>query len=146
MTRPPNSLLVYMDGLKTRDVTMIGRSLTDAVRFVTPVRTMNKSEILAFLSALYDGFPDWNYDNDPPESVSDGHWRVKWRQGGIHTRTLALPGFPAVPATNRNVHIPQQFFNYRIGEQGIDEIRPDPITGGAPGGIFQQIGVALPPL
>ena len=57
-----------------------------------------------------------------------------------------MPGFDAVPATGRMVAIPEHDFFYRVADDLIVEIRPDPVPGGAPRGIFEQIGVALPPL
>ena len=143
---PPAALLLYMDGLRKHDIEIIGRSLADTLRFVTPVRWMDKAQTLAFLTALYAGFPDWHYDNDPPELQADASWGVRWRQGGTHTQTLALPGFAPVPATDRQVAIPEHYFYYKVSEGGLIEIRPDPVPGGAPRGIFEQIGVALPPL
>ncbi len=146
MTEIPSALTDYMDGLRSHDVAKIGRTFSDGLKFVTPARSMAKAETLAFLTALYRGFPDWHYDNDPPDSLGDGAWRVKWRQGGTHRETLALPGFPAVPATQREVAIPAHYFYYRVENNWMVEIRPDPVPGGAPRGIFEQIGVALPPL
>lgn len=143
---PPATLLAYMDGLRVHDVTAIANALADTLRFVTPRRTMNKAETLAFLTALYAGFPDWHYDNDAPVLAADGSWAVRWRQGGTHSATLAFPGFPPVPATGRRVTIPEHDFHYRVGADGLVEIRPDPVPGGAPRGIFEQIGVAMPPL
>jgi hypothetical protein len=107
---------------------------------------MDKPMILEFLAALYRGFPDWNYDHDKPELLEDGSFAVLWRQGGTHTGTLSFPGFDAVEATGKSVRIPPHHFFYRVGEAGLTEIRPDPIPGGAPRGIFEQIGVELPPL
>jgi len=49
-----------------------------------------------------------------------------------------------VPATGKKVTIPEQFFFYRVRGDQIVEIRPDPIAGGAPKGIFEQIGVEWP--
>jgi hypothetical protein len=146
MAAPPLALLAYMEGLRTHDIRRIGAALADTLRFVTPVRTMDKAETLAFLTALYDGFPDWHYDHDPIEPRPDGSWGVRWQQGGTHSRTLALPGFPPVAATHRPVLIPEHYFYYRVSGDGLIEIRPDPVPGGAPRGIFEQIGVALPPL
>lgn len=143
---PPLALLAYMEGLRTHDIGCIGDALADTVRFVTPVRSMDKAQTLAFLAALYAGFPDWSYENDPPVLHADGSWAVRWRQGGTHTGTLSFPGFPPVPPTGRRVVIPEHDFHYRIAETGLIEIRPDPVPGGAPRGIFEQIGVALPPL
>lgn len=142
----PQALVDYMRGLATHDVELIGSTFDPEIRFVTPARTMEKEAILAFLAALYRGFPDWSYDHDPPVFQGDGSIGVKWRQGGCHTGTLEFPGFDAYAATGRSVKIPEHYFYYRVGEAGLTEIRPDPIPGGAPRGIFEQIGVALPPL
>jgi hypothetical protein len=51
-----------------------------------------------------------------------------------------------VPASDREVTIPEHYFYYRVENNMMVEIRPDPVPGGAPRGIFEQIGVALPPL
>ena len=140
------SLNAYVAGLKAHDVAAIGASLAEEVRFVTPVKTMAKPAILEFLSALYAGFPNWSYDHDEPVRRDEGSYSILWRQGGTHTAKLDLPGFAAVPATGKKVVIPEQHFFYRIGPEGLTEIRPDPIPGGAPRGIFEQIGVEQPPL
>ena len=142
----PSGLMQYMAGLKAHDVEMIGASLAEDVQFVTPAKTMDKPMILEFLAALYHGFPDWNYDHDKPELLEDGSFAVLWRQGGTHTGTLSFPDFDAVEATGKSVRIPPHHFFYRVGEAGLTEIRPDPIPGGAPRGIFEQIGVELPPV
>ncbi|MDG2124758.1 MAG: nuclear transport factor 2 family protein [Verrucomicrobiales bacterium] len=136
----------YITGLKTHDIPLIASTLADDLRFVTPARSMTKPETLEFLTALYRAFPDWHYDHDPPTLQPDGSIAVTWRQGGSHTATLEFPGFDPVPATGKTVTIPPHPFFYHIDETHLTEIRPDPIPGGAPRGIFQQIGVKLPPL
>ena len=140
------ALAAYVAGLKAHDVASIGASLAEEVRFVTPVKTMKKSSILEFLAALYAGFPNWSYDHDEPVRRDEGSYSILWRQSGTHSAKLDLPGFAAVSATGKKVIIPEQRFFYRIGSEGLTEIRPDPIPGGAPRGIFEQIGVEQPPL
>ena len=142
----PSPLALYMEGLRSHDLSKIEGSFAGDVRFVTPTRTMESSEILSFLAALYRGFPDWTYDNDPPVLTDKGAIGVKWRQGGTHTGALAFPGFDSYPATGRKVTIPEHFFYYLVDDLGLHEIRPDPVPGGAPRGIFEQIGVEQPPL
>ena len=149
MTAPveiPPPLALYMEGLRSHDLAKIEDSFAGDIRFVTPTRTMGSGEILSFLTALYRGFPDWTYDNDPPVLAGNGAIGVKWRQGGTHTATLAFPGFDSYPATNRKVTIPEHFFYYLVDDLGLHEIRPDPVPGGAPRGSFEQIGVEHPPL
>ena len=145
MNEIPPALQTYITGLKAHDVDLIG-SFADDIVFVTPAKTMERDEILAFLTALYRGFPDWSYDHDPPVIRDDGMIGVLWRQGGTHTATLEFPGFDAYPATGCPVTIPEHYFHYRVDEAGLHEIRPDPVPGGAPRGIFEQIGVEVPPL
>ena len=140
------ALAAYVAGLKAHDVAAIDASLAEEVRFVTPVKTMKKSSILEFLAALYAGFPNWSYDHDEPVRRDEGSYSILWRQSGTHSAKLDLPGFAAVSATGKKVIIPEQRFFYRIGSEGLTEIRPDPIPGGAPRGIFEQIGVEQPPL
>ncbi|HZP93640.1 MAG TPA: hypothetical protein VFB20_12275, partial [Burkholderiales bacterium] len=67
-------------------------------------------------------------------------------QGGTHTGVFALPGLDPVAPTGRSVRIPEQYFFYKVAGGKLIEIRPDPVPGGAPRGILEQIGVELPPL
>ncbi len=142
----PLVISAYIEGLKAHDVDKIATTVSDDLVFVAATRTIGKTQFLEFLRALYAGFPDWRYDHDPPELRADGTIAVKWRQSGTHTETLALPGFDAVPPTGKTVQIPEHFFLYKVVAEEIVEIRPDPVPGGAPRGIFEQIGVTLPPL
>ena len=78
MSEPiPTALTDYMRGLATHDIALIGSTFSDEIRFVTPAKTMEKEQILAFLSALYRGFPDWTYDHDPPVFREDGSQRIR---------------------------------------------------------------------
>src|SRR5262249_12088087 len=110
-----------------------------------PARTLDKDQFLQLLEALYAGFPDWHYDHDEPE-WREGVIAVRWRQGGTHTGTFTLPGLAPIAATFKRVLIPEHYFFYRVRDEKIVEIRPEPIPGGAPRGILEQLGVALPPL
>jgi predicted ester cyclase len=145
MTGIPAVLHSYIDGLKAHDVDRIAGTVSDDLAFVTPARTLNKEQFLRMLRALYAGFPDWRYDHDEPEIRGDVI-AVRWRQGGTHTGTFAFPGLEPIPATGKAVQIPEHHFFYRVRGGVLVEIRPEPVTGGAPRGILEQIGVELPPL
>jgi len=142
----PDALSKYIEGLKAHDVKQIGFTLADSIQFVTPARTMGKDEILAFLAALYSGFPDWRYEHESPKRLKNGSYAVKWKQGGTHTGHIEFPGYDGVPPTGKTVVIPEHSFFYKVINNELVEIRPDPIPGGAPRGIFEQIGVEIPPL
>jgi predicted ester cyclase len=143
MTAIPTVLESYIEGLKAHDVDRIAATVSDDLAFVTPARTLDKRQFLAMLRALYAGFPDWHYDHDEPERRGDVI-AVKWRQGGTHTGTFAWPGLEPVPATGRAVRIPEHFFFYRVRGDVLVEIRPEPVPGGAPLGILEQIGGERP--
>ena len=135
----------YIKGLKTHDVEKIAGTVSDDLNFVSTGRTLNKEQFLDMLRAFYAAFPDWTYDHESPELDND-LISIRWRQGGTHTGALALPGLDPIPATGRTVKIPEQRFFYTIRDERIVTIRPDPIPGGAPKGILEQIGVTAPPL
>jgi predicted ester cyclase len=142
MTSIPPVLFTYIDGLKGHHVNKIASTVADDLRLITPTATLNKEHFLNFLRALYTAFPDWQYDHDEPEARGE-EIAVKSRQGGTHTGAFALPGVAIVAATGMKVTIPEQFFYYRVSEDQIVQIRPEPIPGGAPQGILEQIGVKL---
>ena len=142
---PPPVLLRYVEGLKRHDVDLVASTVADDLVFIAATRMLDKPTFLGMLRALYTGFPDWNYAYDGVE-LNDGVYAIKWRQGGTHTGTWNLAGMAPIPATGKPVRIPEHYFFYRIRGEQIVEIRPDPVPGGAPRGILEQIGVAAPPL
>jgi predicted ester cyclase len=145
MIEIPAVLRTYSDGLKARDVERIAGTVADDLALVLPARTLGKEQFLAMLRAVYAAFPDWHYEQFAPEMHGDVI-AIKWRQGGTHHGTFALAGLAPGPVTGRTVQIPWHYFFYRVpGEQNV-EIRPEPVPGGAPRGILEQIGVAAPPL
>ena len=141
----PSVLNHYIEGLKAHDVARIGETVSEDLAFVTPERTLSRTQFLEMLRAIYNGFPDWSYEHDPPEVRGDAI-AIRWRQGGTHQGTFAWPGIPPVSPTGRSVTIPPHFFFYKIRENLIVEIRPEPVEGGAPWGILQQIGINRPGL
>lgn len=141
----PAVLLRYIEGLKTHDVERIVGTTSPDLRFIAATRVLTQAQFRAMISALYAGFPDWRYDHDPVE-VHGERYAVKWRQGGTHTGVWAMPGMDPIPPTGKAVRIPEHYFHYRVSGDFITEIHPEPIPGGAPRGILEQIGVVLPPL
>jgi predicted ester cyclase len=141
----PAVLLRYVDGLQTHDVDKIAGTVAEDLVFISATRRLDKPQFLAMLRALYTGFPDWSYAYDGVE-LNDGVYAINWRQGGTHTGTWSLAGMAPIPPTGKPVRIPEHYFFYRIRGDQIVEIRPDPVPGGAPRGILEQIGVAVPPL
>ena len=145
MTDVPSAIWNYVEGLETHDVGKVACTVSDDLAFISSGRTLDKSQFLDMLRALYVAFPDWGYDHSDPE-VSGDVIAIKWRQRGTHLGTLVMSGIDPIEATGQTVNIPEQYFFYRVIDEQIVEIRPDPISGGAPRGILEQIGVETPPL
>jgi predicted ester cyclase len=143
MPELPTVLHSYFDGLKTHDVEKIGRAVADDLAFVSPGRTLTKDQFLAMLRSIYAGFPNWHYECDAPEFRQEVI-AVKFRQGGSHTGTFALPGLPPIAPTGKIIKIPEHYFFYKLRGAHIIEIRPEPVAGGAPRGILEQLGVTAP--
>ena len=123
----------------------VADTVADDLVVVLPARTLSKGQFLAMLRALYVAFPDWRYEQHAPEMHGEV-FAIKWRQGGTHSATFALAGLAPVPATGKTVQIPWHYFFYRVRGEQIVEIRPEPVPGGSPGGILEQIGVTVSPL
>lgn len=140
MTDVPPVLRTYIDGLKTHDLHRVASAVSEDLAFVSPARTLDKSQFLDMLKALYAAFPDWHYEQAAPEMREEGI-AIKWRQGGTHTGTFAMTGLDPVHATGRVVTIDEQYFFYKVRDDQIIEIRPDPVPGGAPHAILTQIGI-----
>ena len=119
-----------MDGLKAHDVEQIASTFANEIRFVTPAKSMRSEEILAFLAALYRGFPDWAYENEAAEAIRQWMLGSSLEAGRTHTGRLEFAGFPGVDPTGRKVEIPEHDFFYRLEHGKLIEIRPDPIPGG----------------
>jgi hypothetical protein len=144
-TTPP-VLLDYVEGLKTHDIARIAGTVAEDLLFISATRILDKAQFLKMLTALYAGFPDWTYEYNVIEDRGQGNYAIKWRQGGTHRGTWAMPGMDPIPPTGRSVRIAPHYFYYRIVKDKLAIIFPEPILGGAPRGILEQIGVALPPL
>jgi hypothetical protein len=146
MAAMPGVLLDYVEGLKNHDVHRIANTVAQDLLFISATRVLDKTQFLKMLTALYAGFPDWHYAYDEIEDRGQGNYAIKWRQGGTHTGTWAMPGTEPIPPTGRKVVIPPHYFFYRVAGDKLTMIFPEPFRGGAPRGILEQIGVELPPL
>lgn len=143
MNELPAVLARYIEGLKAHDLDAIARTVAGDVAFVTLPDTLTKAQFLDMLRALYTGFPDWHYEHDDPEFRGDVI-AVNYRQGGTHTGTFAMPGLAPIKASGKVVRIPEHYFFYKLRGHEIVEIRPEPVPGGAPLGILEQLGASWP--
>jgi len=147
MNRPiPRVLSEYVAGLATHDVDRIATTVSDDLLFISATRVLGKQPFLDMLNALYTGFPDWHYAYDEIEDRGQGNYAIKWRQGGTHSGTWSMPGMNPIAATGKRVRIQPHYFFYRVASEQLVLIFPEPVIGGAPRGILEQICTETPPL
>ena len=139
-------LMEYVKGLETHDVDKVATTVSDELLFISATRILGKADFLAMLNALYTAFPDWHYEYDGVEDRGQDNFAIKWRQSGTHTGAWALPGMESIAPTQKRVKIPPHYFYYRVVDSKLKIIFPEPIVGGAPRGILEQIGVTVPNL
>jgi hypothetical protein len=145
-TPAPQVLLDYVEALKNHDVDQVASTVVEDLHFISATRILGKRQFLDMLGALYTGFPDWTYEFDGIEDRGQGNYAIKWHQGGTHTGVWAMPGMNPLEATGKRVKIPPHYFYYRVSNDKLSIIFPEPVSGGAPRGILEQIGAEVPPL
>lgn len=144
--RIPEALSSYVNALRDHDVDGVANTVADNVLFISATRFLDKSQFLAMLRALYTAFPDWKYEHDCIEVRGEGNYAIKWRQSGTHTGIWTMPGMKPIAPTGKRVQIVPHYFFYRIAGGLLVLIFPEPVLGGAPRGILEQIGVDSPDL
>ncbi len=108
MAKPiPRVLLTYIEGLKTHDIQKIESTVSEDLRFISATRILDKQQALKMLTALYSGFPDWNYAYDGIEDRGQGNYAIKWRQGGTHTGDMGHAGNGSDPAHGQEGQYPR---------------------------------------
>ena len=142
----PQVFLDYVSSLVDHDTRGVAATLADNMMFISATRILDKQQFVGMLNALYAGFPDWNHGYEEIENRGEGNYAIKWRQSGTHTGTWSMPGMEPIAPTSKRVQIPPQYFFYRVASNKLVLIFTEPMVGGAPRGILEQIGVEAPPL
>jgi predicted ester cyclase len=98
-----------------------------------------KAAFLAQIDAILQAFPDWKY-NILALSTKDDQVAVDVRLTATHNKTLNLPGMPPVPATGRQVSVPDRFV-FTIRDSKISMLTIDSPEGGGAAEMMRQIGL-----
>lgn len=104
---------------------------------------VGKREFLGLMHIIHAAMPDFAFNISSTEEAGEAVV-VRTHITGTHTGTLALPGMPPVPATGKQVKLPEEvqtgvFKNGQLQTLTTDG-KPD---GGIPG-MLAQLGVLLP--
>lgn len=143
------AVLRHLKALDYRDVKDAADWLHDDLVFHTSIKPLNKEETLDLFDSIFDAFPDWEILHDDLVLSADGsHVHVHLQMKGTHTNTLILnmPGMKPIAATNKKVVLPRQKFTYRVVDDKVLDIVPEPMPEGGLFNILKQIDAKTPAL
>ena len=142
------TMKAFSAALEARDFEKAASYLSDDFVFSGPVpQSIGKQEFLAIQSAFSNAFEDWSFNSH--DEVEQGEKAVAAVQiTGTHTRDLVLPmpGMPTIPATHKEVSLPEEHLEFTFKGDMIASLTSDNVPGGGVPGVLQQIGIELPPM
>jgi predicted ester cyclase len=143
---PRFAVLRHLKALQNRDIKDAADWLADDVLFHSSVKTLNKNETLDLFDSIFDAFPDWDIAYGDL-IIENDLVQVPLHMKGTHTNTLmlAIPGMKPIAATSNSVVLPKQIFRYRVMDDKIIEVLPEPKPESGLFAILKQIGAKLPP-
>jgi len=143
------AVLSHLKALDYRDIKNAGEWLHEDIVFHTSIKPLNKEETLDLFDSIFDAFPDWEVLHDDLLLDADGeHVHVNIQMKGTHTNTLILnmPGMKPIGATQKKVALPKQKFTYRVVDDRVVDIVPEPMPEGGLFHLLKQIEAKMPPL
>ncbi|MEJ2635584.1 MAG: ester cyclase [Calditrichia bacterium] len=102
-------------------------------------------EFLNVHRALSSGLPDFRFNH---KIITEDGNRVMAtvHLTGTHSREMKapLPGMRNIPATNRQVKMPEEHIQIWVDKDKISKIELEKVEGGGLPGILKQLGVEMP--
>lgn len=130
------TIRAYTDASNNFDTEACANCLTDDFTFAGPFpEPLNRQQYIDMLKSTKKGFPDWkfNYGN-----FQDNSCTVQIT--GTHSGEFNVPNRTPIPATGKNINLPEETINFTFEGDKISRMNVDtPPNGGLPG-ILQQIG------
>jgi predicted ester cyclase len=134
----------FSSALEYRDFDKAASYLSDDFTLSGPMpQPVGKNEFIGIQSAFQRAFPDWKFNLHEVEEHDDtvtGAVQIT----GTHTEDLVLPGMPPIPATHKEVSLPEEHLVYTFEDDKIASLASDNVPGGGAPGVLQQIGVQMP--
>src|SRR5579872_975070 len=104
---------------------------------------LDKAAFIGFMHILLAAFPDFAFNVSSFEE--NGDTVIAYSHiTGTHSGTLALPGFPPIPATGQKVALPQEVQAYTVKNGKLQSLNTDARPDAGIPGILSQLGVSLP--
>lgn len=134
----------FSEAMEARDWQKVASFLSDDFTLSGPTpQPVGKKEFIAIQSAFMAAIPDWSFNLSRLEERGDKVLATV-RVTGTHSRDLAVPGLPPVPATNKKISLPEEHMEFTFKGDKIASASSDNVPGGGVPGVLQQMGVPLP--
>jgi predicted ester cyclase len=134
----------FSEAMEARDWEKVASYLSDDFTLSGPTpQPVGKNEFIAIQSAFMTAIPDWSFNLSHLEEQGDKVLATV-RVTGTHSRDLAVPGLPPVPATNKKISLPEEHMEFTFKGDKIASLSSDNVPGGGVPGVLQQMGVPLP--
>ena len=108
---------------------------------------IGKAQLIAFMKAITEAFPDWSFNSHVlhEESLAEQSWSVLFVTGvtGTQTGDLILPTLPVIPATGTKIALPYRHLDYFVKGDTITAITADFSPNGLEE-VLAQLGLELP--
>jgi len=105
-----------------------------------------KAQLLAFMKAITEAFPDWSFNGHvlDEESLAEQSWSVLFVTAvtGTQAGDLILPALPVIAATGTKIALPYRHLEYRVTGDTITAISADFSPNGLEE-VLAQLGLEL---
>jgi hypothetical protein len=136
----------FFNAIEKNDFTTAESLLTPTFK-VTGVgpEPLGAKEFLGLHRAFNTGMPDFKF-NYRIGNVSKNIVETKVKLTGTHTKemTAPLPGLHNIPATNKNLRMPEEKVRIILKDNKIDGVQLEQTPGGGVPGVLKQLGIEMP--
>ena len=136
----------FLTAIENNDFTKADNFLSKnfKVTGVSP-EPLGSNEFLGVHRAFNKGMPDFRFNHRVVEESGDRVF-VRVQLTGTHTNTIPspIPGVKDVPATNKQVKMPEEQVEFTVKDNKITKLNLKHVQDGGLIGILKQLGVELP--
>ena len=129
---------------QTGDTETLDRMVSEDFHFlgVAP-QPLSKQGFLGFVQALHTAFPDFTF-HETTASASGDTATIKHTITGTHTGTFQVPGLPPIPATGKQIALPEGATTFTFKEGKAIQCLDEPASDSGLPSILRQLGVQVP--
>ena len=137
-----------VDAIDSGDMEKAASYLSDDFVLVAQVdKPLGKDHWKRLQGAMIYAFPDWSYNLTDAQEEEDNSVRLTFQITGTHLHTMDFSefGLPLVQPTGKAIKLPVEQTILVFKGDKVFTLRDVDTPGGGVPGIYQQLGVEIPP-